>query len=631
MGTGTLGLTRRVSFALRLHAFRVGALAVLILVAADVRPLDAQSPDTVVAPDSVNPGDTAVVAPEGTTQAVETVSDSLRVMRFPTLTAPQARRPERAGVWEWGREALLLAPGLSLLDLVREVPGIRIVRAGDYGAPAVVAAFGLSAGRVRVFQDGVELLPMEGGVVDLSLIGLSGLDRVRVERFLGGINIELESRRETDPRPYTQIEAGTGDLETNFFRGTFLMSRAPGGSLLLTIDRIDTNGRENEDPGTVNGIFARYAASPSDRFGAEVTLLKRSAQRSLYTPLKRDRTDWTGRIRAAPTEGSAIGLFAGTSALSTEDSTTTPDVRQLGLEASWSGTHASVRGSARRLDGEGLATWMMRGSATFEAPRVGALNVSLRRESWSGASAQRLQAGLWTRRIGGLSLFAETDRGGAAVPARLWALTSDSTFMGFPEEPLGVDERTGVRVGASFDRWGLLLTGARLRVDADSIRRYGLPFDAGEGAVEGGERSAWEAQVEIPLLIFDGLSAVGNAVLWDDETPWPYTPRLQYDARVRFYDQFLPTQNFELLVELGIQEREKMALFGPLDEASGMLTLEETRFHQSWFARLHMRIVSLQLFVHWENLSTRMDNQDILERLLPRTRTYYGVRWGLWN
>ncbi len=565
-------------------------------------------------------------------QTADTVSDSLRVVHFPTLAAPAGRRPARAGVWAWGREDLLWAPGLSLSDLLREVPGLRIVRAGDYGGPHVAAAFGLTAGRVRVFLDGIELIPLEGGVVDLSLVGLAGLEHVRVERSPGGIDIELESRRDTDPRPYTQIEAGTGDLETNFFRGTFSMPRAPGGSLLLTIDRIDTNGRANEDPGTLNGVLARYALSPSDRLGAEITLLKRSTQRSLYAPLERDRRDWLGRIRAVPTPSMALGVFAATSESTSADSLlSTTHIRQIGAEAGWSGTNGAARASVRRLDGDGIPNWFTQGSFTLESARAGGVSAAVRQESWDGASARRIRAGAWTVPLAGFSLFAETDRGDAAIPARSWENVTDSAFTGFAERPRGVDHRTTVRWGAAFERWGLMLRGARVQVEADSIYRYDLPFDVGTGAVEGGMRSAWEAQAAVPLLVLDGLSAVGNAVLWDDETPWPYTPRFQYDARVRFHNRFLPTENFELLVDVGVQEREAMALFGPPDSLSAGPTTTDVRFHQSWFARLHMRIVSLQLFVHWENLTTRQENQDIPDRLLPRTRTYYGVRWGLWN
>ena len=44
-----------------------------------------------------------------------------------------------------------------------------------------------------------------------------------------------------------------------------------------------------------------------------------------------------------------------------------------------------------------------------------------------------------------------------------------------------------------------------------------------------------------------------------------------------------------------------------------------------------MRIVSVRVFIRWENFTVRRNLQDYPGRLLPPTRTVYGVRWILWN
>ena len=56
-----------------------------------------------------------------------------------------------------------------------------------------------------------------------------------------------------------------------------------------------------------------------------------------------------------------------------------------------------------------------------------------------------------------------------------------------------------------------------------------------------------------------------------------------------------------------------------------------TVFFQSWYARLQIRIVSLSIFIGWENLTRRDNLQDFPERILPVTRSVYGIRWTLWN
>jgi hypothetical protein len=42
-------------------------------------------------------------------------------------------------------------------------------------------------------------------------------------------------------------------------------------------------------------------------------------------------------------------------------------------------------------------------------------------------------------------------------------------------------------------------------------------------------------------------------------------------------------------------------------------------------------VVTVRIFIRWDNLSIRTNNQDIPGRVLPRTRAMYGVRWTLRN
>lgn len=59
--------------------------------------------------------------------------------------------------------------------------------------------------------------------------------------------------------------------------------------------------------------------------------------------------------------------------------------------------------------------------------------------------------------------------------------------------------------------------------------------------------------------------------------------------------------------------------------------LLEVPFFQSWHGRLQIRVVSMRIFVDWENFAVREDNLDFPERRLPQTRAVYGIRWTLWN
>src|SRR5690606_2030202 len=191
-------------------------------------------------------------------------------------------------------------------------------RGGDYGAPEAVSAYGLAGGGVRVFWDGFEQLPLEGSVPDLAHVGLGGVERVRVERHPGELRVEVSSLRSgDDPRPTSVIEAGTGDFDTNFFRGSFLHPRAFGGSLGLVLDRVDTNG-PNREEGKRTGGWLRYTRwwGAEDGFAltAEARRMSSTAAIEGY-PGESTRTDWVVRARWRPVDGLVFQAFSGASRL----------------------------------------------------------------------------------------------------------------------------------------------------------------------------------------------------------------------------------------------------------------------------------------------------------------------------
>jgi hypothetical protein len=42
-------------------------------------------------------------------------------------------------------------------------------------------------------------------------------------------------------------------------------------------------------------------------------------------------------------------------------------------------------------------------------------------------------------------------------------------------------------------------------------------------------------------------------------------------------------------------------------------------------------VVTVRVFVAWENFTIRRNLQDFPDRVLPITRASYGIRWDLWN
>jgi hypothetical protein len=123
-------------------------------------------------------------------------------------------------------------------------------------------------------------------------------------------------------------------------------------------------------------------------------------------------------------------------------------------------------------------------------------------------------------------------------------------------------------------------------------------------------------------------------LLPEDEAPWRYLPRRSYQGAISFHDTFLPTENLEVWFDLGAWGRDPMTV--PFPEE--ILVGEETRyvqptvpFYQNWFVRLQVRVVTVRVFIVWENFTLRAGNQDFPGRLQPATRSVYGVRWTIWN
>ncbi|MFW5904972.1 MAG: hypothetical protein ACOCUZ_02025, partial [bacterium] len=162
----------------------------------------------------------------------------------------------------------------------------------------------------------------------------------------------------------------------------------------------------------------------------------------------------------------------------------------------------------------------------------------------------------------------------------------------------------------------------------DSLLPMGLPFDREGLAVPGGPRSGVEAAARLPLdRVLQGLALEGEAQFWSQAPEWRYAPRRSYQAQVRFHDVFLDTRNLEVWSEIGVRGRDGM----PVPFADEAQEPARVPFGQSWYARLQIRVVSVRVFVLWENFTLRDSNQDLPGRILPQTRAMYGVRWTLWN
>ena len=64
------------------------------------------------------------------------------------------------------------------------------------------------------------------------------------------------------------------------------------------------------------------------------------------------------------------------------------------------------------------------------------------------------------------------------------------------------------------------------------------------------------------------------------------------------------------------------------EDPAGLATVP---FYQSWYARIQVRIITVRLWLGMDNFTFRRNLQTYPGRLLPYGRSFFGLRWDMWN
>jgi hypothetical protein len=184
-------------------------------------------------------------------------------------------------------------------------------------------------------------------------------------------------------------------------------------------------------------------------------------------------------------------------------------------------------------------------------------------------------------------------------------------------------------VGAALSWRGVSLSGALLEVESDSLIPLGIEPDRGSPFLAGAKRKGWEVWGKVPTF-WENLRLEGSLQQWEE--PGPYLPEQIYRGALVFHRTYLETGNFELWWKLGVRGNSPMTvhILGEEDE-EGLQQLETVPFYQNWYGRIQIRIVTVQIFIVWENFIRRRNLQNFPGRVLPITRTSYGLRWTMRN
>jgi hypothetical protein len=435
------------------------------------------------------------------------------------------------------------------------------------------------------------------------------------------------------------------------------------------MERVDTRGPRGVEPGASQGAGLRYARPLTERGSLLFDFSARSEDRGeIYNPSKASRADWSLRTRWNLISGLVGDLYYASSSLKTEKPDTfafDPRARtQVGALLSYDSRWVRGMGNLRKLSGEGLPSTVAHLELQGDVGSVGGVAGETTWESWDGESVARNRFRAWTTPVWGLSVFAETGSGKWGLPylpavigPPLNLVEDPPPFDTFPAAVPGprFGDMSGSRYGAQFQWGGLFLAGALLKTEVDSLFPLGLATDRAGATQPGGSRDGWELSARVPLYP-EGFALVGWWQKWDqaedpfapaadstgapevlpeNKVPWRYLPNQSYQASLSFHNTFLPTENLEVWFDLGARGRDPMAVpfFEEVDVGGEEPRMVPTMvpFYQSWFARLQIRVVTVRAFFEWENFTIRQRNQDFPGRVLPATRSLYGVRWTLWN
>lgn len=624
-----------IGLAMRLAAcalFMVGALG------RGAVPALAQEP-----PDSVQAGDTLAVADSLATEEAAThdqEADSIAGDTiFYNLPTVESRIPAGfvTGIWEWDRDDIMASGANSLTELFQDVPGLITLLGGDYGTPASMSAFSQGGAGYRLVRDGFEVYAFEGGVVDLQSVGLGGIERVRLDRSMGQMIVEMWSHEYDDGRSFSNIEVGTGDLDTNMFRGLYADPTALGGSLGVALERVDTRGRIEGEGGNRTGTWFRYQRHVRDRGGVALEYRRMGTQTKVsdFTPTT-NRTDVTLRATARLADGVVVEAYTGKSSYDVEvgpgevsslGGTRTQHGFRLGLDSG----NFFAKGAFRLFEGD-LPSRSLDASGGFTRVGWGGVSGRVSQASFNGVTASSVGGRAWIGPTAGVTLFGayETgDFGSRDAPVQDEpGATPLLPPTGIVPGIAAITDRTTYRLGASISGRGMTLSGAALFTESDVALPLGIELDLGSPTDIGVDRRGFEGEVILPTM-WDGLRLQGSYQRWDRQGP--FLPKQIYRGSFEFHDVLKETGTLELWASLGVRGHDPMLTFVADDGAGGPGGLATVPFFQDWYGRIQVRIVTLRVFIRWENFTLRRNNQNFPERRLPVTRTMFGIRWDLWN
>jgi hypothetical protein len=548
-----------------------------------------------------------------------------------TIKAPLARGevPLLVGIGEgyrWGRDALFSSGAFTVADLLERIPGLTRYRPGWLATTEHISLFG-DFSRTRVFYDGIEidaLDPRAGGLLDLSEVQLWTLEEVAVERGADEVRVHLRSWRVDRTAVDTRTDVGTGDVDTNYYRGFLGRRFGHGEAVQLAAQQYGySSGNELFGGGDQLAVLARVGWAWR-RFSVDAFAIRASRNRDALARetadfsiprLRSQRTD--AYVRAAigdPEHGAWGQLMAAsesfveeTPTAGAEDEDTTRTIPQYVAAAGASLGPFRVSGTARARRIAGETRTALSGRAALDT-RL--LQLSLYTEQRDGDTSSVEEA---AARFAPVSWFALS----GAVARRHGG-------RGDPPDVLSARAEAGLRLR---DVW---VSGGILSADTAAVLPPPVAFDTSYVAVEGARPLGYFGAIR--GRVWKDVNVDVWAVHWDELGY--YQPQNQVRAELFVRTNWLrrfPSGNFGFLGSIALEYRSHSRFPRATGDEADPIAEDIAPAYRLLHTLIEIRILDGHLFFEQRFQLNPQQRGLVPGFVLPRQLSLYGVRWQFWN
>jgi hypothetical protein len=245
--------------------------------------------DSLVVSDSATVTDSLGAMPDSL-PALDSAAaqDSLELqvgLRGNTLPIPELEVPPgplpHGSRYSFTRDSILWSGGLTLADLLAQVPGAYVLRAGFVGLPEYVQYGSRGGAALEVYWDGLRWLPLGGDTafVDPGQFPLTYVRRVDIEVLPGLLRVHLASERHETPSVRSKIRVQSGAFKSAQYAALFQKHSASGFSLDLAGNFIGTDGPLQAAGADAFEMWLALGWLPSPRYGARWQVRRQNLDR----------------------------------------------------------------------------------------------------------------------------------------------------------------------------------------------------------------------------------------------------------------------------------------------------------------------------------------------------------------